>query len=263
MPIAKINGQGVYYEDSGGTGKPIIFMHGFLFDQSMFDKQVEALSSDFRCIRFDARAFGQTEWDGEAFDLYDTVADCIGLMDHLGLEKATLAGMSQGGYAAIRVAIKHPDRVEKLILMSTFKGVRPDDFKSVYTGIRDTWVEQGPIDPMLNQLMTVLIGPKERVSEYWDAWRDKWKAITGNAMYHGTNALMDRDPVTDEQVQAIQHPTLITHGTADHGIPIALAEQMSKLLPNLQAFVKVENAAHAANMTDPDGVNTAIRDFMS
>ncbi|PJF22785.1 MAG: alpha/beta hydrolase [Phototrophicales bacterium] len=263
MPIAQINSQGIFYEDSGGDGTPIIFMHGFLFDHSMFDSQVKALAPDYRCIRFDARAWGQTQWDGQAFDLYDTVADCIGLMDHLGLEKAVIAGMSQGGYAAIRLAIKHPDRVDKLILMSTFKGVRPDDFKSVYTGIRDTWVENGPIDPLLDQLMTVLIGPKERVSQFWDAWRDKWKTVTGNQMFHGTNALLDRDPISDEQVQGIQHPVLITHGTEDNGIPIALAEQMAKLLPNVKKFVRVPDAAHAANMTDPELVNQAIREFLS
>src|SRR5436853_2615570 len=119
MPIAHVNGQGLYFEDSGGPGPAVVFMHGFLMDQTMFDPQVAALAPSYRCVRFDARGFGQTEWDGRPFSLYDTVEDCIALMDHLGIERAAIVGMSQGGYAALRLALRHPEWVKALVLMST------------------------------------------------------------------------------------------------------------------------------------------------
>ncbi|MFW6084103.1 MAG: alpha/beta fold hydrolase, partial [Gemmatimonadota bacterium] len=108
MPITRINGQGIHYEDSGGDGPAVLFLHGFLMDRRMFDPQVEALSGAFRCVRFDARAFGDTEWDGKPFGLYDTAADGVGLLDELGIDSAVWVGHSQGGYAALRAALGHP-----------------------------------------------------------------------------------------------------------------------------------------------------------
>ena len=76
MPFADINGQGIWFEDSGGSGKPLILGHGMLMDSSMFDAQVAALAPEFRVIRWDARALGRTKWDGKPFTLWDSAADC-------------------------------------------------------------------------------------------------------------------------------------------------------------------------------------------
>ena len=262
MPIMPVNGQGIFYQDSGGDKPAVIFMHGFLFDQHMFDAQVSALEADFRCIRFDARGFGQTEWDGNAFDMYDTASDCLGLMDSLGLQQAVIVGMSQGGYAALRFAIRYPERLKALVLMSTFTGVRPDDFAQVYQAIRDNWVQNGPVDPMLDQLMTVLIGPKEKTEAFWQAWRPRWKDQSGDSIYHTINALLDRDVIEDAQVSAIPVPALVIHGKEDHGIPFALGQQMAKLLSHNKGLVEVSGAAHAANMTHPHIVNPALHQFL-
>jgi len=58
--IAELNGQGIYFEDSGGSGRPIILAHGFLMDGRMFEPQVATLAPEFRVIRWDARGFGRT-----------------------------------------------------------------------------------------------------------------------------------------------------------------------------------------------------------
>ena len=95
MPIAQINGQGIFYEDSGVGETAVVFLHGFLMDHTMFAPQVAALTPRYRSVCFDARGFGQTEWDGQPFNLYDTAADCIGLMEHLGIDRAVLVGSSK------------------------------------------------------------------------------------------------------------------------------------------------------------------------
>src|SRR6185503_14557422 len=77
MSYATINGQRIHFEDSGGSGPPVILAHGFLMDQSMFDRQVEVLAPAFRVIRWDERGFGQTEEDGRPFTYWDSAADCI------------------------------------------------------------------------------------------------------------------------------------------------------------------------------------------
>ncbi|MCX6536754.1 MAG: alpha/beta hydrolase, partial [Actinobacteria bacterium] len=65
MTFANINGQEIFYQDSGGTGPVVILAHGFLMDQTMFDAQVAALSPEFRVITWDERGFGRTKWDGK------------------------------------------------------------------------------------------------------------------------------------------------------------------------------------------------------
>jgi 3-oxoadipate enol-lactonase len=263
MSFASVNGQELFFEDTGGDGYPIVMMHGFLMDQSLFDPQVKVLAPTYRCIRFDARAFGQTKWDTKPFNLYDTASDCVGLMDHLGIKHAVIAGMSQGGYAALRMALKNPERIKALVLMSTWAGVDDEPTKAQFRQMRDTWASAGPIEPLMEGLATVLLGPKDApgMAANWDAWLPKWRNYPANAIVHGMNNLLDRDDIS-ARISEIKHPALSTHGDSDHGMPIALGEQLSKMLPNSQGFVVVAGAAHAANYTHPQVVNTALLNFM-
>jgi pimeloyl-ACP methyl ester carboxylesterase len=258
MPIAEINHQGLYYEDSGGEGPAVVFMHGFLFDQTMFDPQVAALAPKYRCIRFDARAFGQTVWDGQPFTLYDTAADAIGLLDHLGIQKATFVGMSQGGYAAMRIALKYPDRVQALVFMSTYYGVDTEDVKEIYRSMRNTWRDVGPA-PLLDTYLMLFLGNDEDLRAHWGP---KWAAANPHNIWHAKNNLIDRDELSDEQMRTITAPALVIHGMEDQGIPIMLGEQLHNILPNAKGMVRVPEAAHAANLMQPEVVNVALLAFL-
>jgi len=261
MPFASINNQNIFYEDSGGDGPAVVFMHGFLFDTTMFDEQVKALAPKYRCVRFDARAFGQTEWDGKAFTLYDTAADCVGLMDYLNIQQAVIVGMSQGGYAGIRVALKYPDRVKALVFISTYNGVDTDDVKEIYRSMRDTWVNEGPAK-VIDTYSFLFLGPQDKSPELWKYWRERWQARTGNQLFHANNNLIDRDEIGQDQVDKITMPALVLHGANDQGIPPALGEALYKSLPNAKKFVLVPDAAHASNVNNPKDTNTALLEFL-
>src|SRR5262245_60018150 len=101
MPHAAINGQEIYFEDSGGNGPPVVLAHGFLMDHEMFAPQVAALAGDYRVITWDERGFGATVYDGAPFTYWDSAADCLGLLDHLGIGRAVIGGMSQGGFVSL------------------------------------------------------------------------------------------------------------------------------------------------------------------
>jgi 3-oxoadipate enol-lactonase len=262
MPIAAINGQGIYYEDSGGSGPAVVCMHGFLMDQSMFDPQVAVLSPNYRCVRFDARGLGQTVWDGRPFSLYDTAADCVGLMDHLAIDQAVIIGMSQGGYAALRLALRHGERVKALVLIGTRSGIDPAEVQAAYREVRDVWRSAGPIPPLVEGLLTAIIGPQAETSGLWEVWRPKWEALSGEQIFHAMNNLLDRDDIDDAQLAQIQAPALIIHGEEDSGVPIALGEALHKALPNSKGLVRVRGAAHAVNLTHPEIVNPALLAFL-
>ncbi len=105
MAYAEVNGQRLYYEDSGGDGPPVILGHGFLMDHEMFAPQVAALAPEFRVITWDERGFGLTEFDDKPFTYWDSADDCLGLLTHLGIERAVVGGMSQGGFLSMRAAL--------------------------------------------------------------------------------------------------------------------------------------------------------------
>src|SRR5260370_8487186 len=114
MPVATANGIEIDYTDSGGHGPAVVFSHGFLMDRTMFDQQVTALTPKYRVITWDQRGHGGTRATG-AFTYWDSAADVLALLDHLGGERAVLAGMSQGGFLSLPAALIAPDRVRALV----------------------------------------------------------------------------------------------------------------------------------------------------
>jgi len=122
MPVAAVNGQEVYFEDSGGGGPALILSHGFLMDHEMFWPQVDELAGEFRVITWDERGFGRTPATGP-FSYWDSADDCLGLLDHLGIDRAVLGGMSQGGFLSLRAALRAPGRVKGLALIDTQSGL--------------------------------------------------------------------------------------------------------------------------------------------
>src|SRR5258708_2150488 len=122
MPLCEGNGQWVHFEGTGGKLAPLGLGHGLLMDQEMFAPQVEALSSRCRVITWDARCHGETETTDDAFSYWDLAEDLEGLLDHLGIARAVIGGMSQGGFVALRSALNHPERGAALALLDTQAG---------------------------------------------------------------------------------------------------------------------------------------------
>jgi len=121
MPTAAVNGIEVSYTDSGGAGPVVVLSHGFLMNQSMFDAQVAALAPEYRVITWDERGHGGTAAPGP-FSYWDSARDALALLDHLGIERAVLGGMSQGGFLSLRAALLAPERVSGLILIDSQAG---------------------------------------------------------------------------------------------------------------------------------------------
>jgi 3-oxoadipate enol-lactonase len=254
MPYADINGQRIYYEDTGGSGPPVILAHGFLMDQSMFDPQVAALSPEFRVIRWDERIFGRTEWDGKPFTYWDSAADCIGLLDHLGIDRAVVGGMSQGGWLSLRAALARPKRVKALVLLSTSAHVEPSEQgKAELRQTSELW----PMPQIVEMIAGLLLGGPQ----HWEPWIARWREFPKERLQAGVSTLLERDDILP-RIGEITCPAIIVHGTADVGMPMALSEELARALPRCKAFIKVEGAAHAPSLTHPDQVNPPLLEFL-
>jgi 3-oxoadipate enol-lactonase len=255
MPTATINGTDIHFQDSGGSGPVVVLSHGFLMDHTMFDPQVAALRSTHRVVTWDERGFGGTRATG-SFSYWDSAREVLGLLDHLGVEKAVIGGMSQGGFLSLRVALTAPDRVRGLILIDTQAGTEDADKVDGYGLLHQTWVEHGPT-PVQDVIAGLILGPGR-----WDDWFAKWAHMEKEQFTLAFRCLMDRDDVTG-RLGEIDAPTLIVHGDADAAIPLAKAERLRDGLGGPTELVVVPGAPHAANLTHPEPVNAAIVRFLA
>ncbi|HJY57596.1 MAG TPA: alpha/beta hydrolase, partial [Streptosporangiaceae bacterium] len=143
VPFASVNGQQLYFEDTAGNGPVVVFSHGNLMNRDMWVAQVEALHGEFRCVVWDERLHGRTKDDGGLYTYWDAADDLLGLLDHLGVERATLAGHSQGGFLSLHAALCAPERVKALVLTDTAAVAWPPETLAQMSGIRDRFRDGG------------------------------------------------------------------------------------------------------------------------
>lgn len=256
MPFASINGQNLYFEDTGGGGLPVILGHGFLMDREMFAPQVAALAPEFRVITWDQRGFGRTEFDGQPFSYWDSARDCLGLLDYLGIERAVIGGMSQGGYLSLRAALLAPQRALALVLIDTQALPENPQLTEGYRQMLDTWAAVGPVDELAQTIATIIINdPAENAR-----WIAKWKSRPHHSIVEPGRCLLHRDDVSG-RLGEIRRPALVIHGSNDTAITLDRMQAMARGLSDCEV-VEIAGAAHAANLTHPKPVNAALLPFL-
>jgi pimeloyl-ACP methyl ester carboxylesterase len=256
MSTAQVNGQRLYFEDSGGDGPAVLLSHGFLMDHEMFAPQVDVLAGAFRVITWDQRGHGETPSTGP-FTYWDSADDALGLLDHLGVGRAVFGGMSQGGFISLRGALRAPERVRGLVLIDTQAGVEIPEAVPGYDAMHDEWLANGPSD-VQDVVAAIILGPGCDPAP----WLAKWAALPREDLTAPYRCLMDRDDITD-RLGEITSPAIIFHGAEDAAIPMARAEALRDGLADCRDLVVVPGAGHAANLGRPDVVNPPLEDFLA
>lgn len=260
MPFAAINGQNIFYTDTGGADKPVLlFSHGLLMDHRMFDPQVAALQSDYRCIAWDERGHGQTAQASACapFSYYDSADDAAALLAHLGVQQAVLVGMSQGGYLSLRCALTHPELVRALVLIDTQALPEDPALMPHHMAMAQRWAHSGMDDGMAATVASIILG------DSWEgasAWKAQWQGMDTAHLLQCFATLGQRDDIS-QKIAAITVPALVIHGSHDYAIAPQRAQQMAESLPQSQ-WLEVAGAGHAPNLTHPEPVNQAMADFL-
>ena len=256
MPFADVNGQRIYFEDSGGDGAAVLFSHGFLMDHEMFASQIAALAGEFRTITWDERGFGQTEATSD-FTFWDSAEDALALLTHVGVERAFLVGMSQGGFLSLRAALLAPDRVLGLGLIDSQSGPEPAEALPLYEAMTDEWIANGASDELAGAVASIIMSPGYDHAP----WVAKWQVRPTDFIRRPFRALAERDDISD-RLGEITAPAIVFHGEADVAIPMERAEQLLAELPNCDELVRIPGAGHAANLSHPDEVNGPLLAFL-
>src|SRR5512134_1803433 len=224
MEKVNINGIQLAYERRG-KGTPLVLLHGYPLDHHLWDEVVPLLEDTFDLILPDLRGFGESSTVNSFYAMEDFAADIGGLLDHLGIEKAALAGHSMGGYVALAFIRLFPERVRGLGLVSSQVLADPPERKEArYKSATD--VAEHGIGNVV-ETMALKFTPDEKLQDFARASMERQSP----AAYIGALKAMASRVDSTHLLASFLFPVVIVHGDADELIPIERAREIKAALP--------------------------------
>lgn len=252
----------IAYRDQGPQTAPaVVFLHGFPFNQSMWDAERSLLSKDFRVITYDHRGHGQSDVAGGQYLIELLVDDLIALLDHLKVQKAILCGLSMGGYVTLRAVERNPERVSALVLCDTRAEADSNEAKvKRAAGVRT--VKEKGVPAFAEGFLKAIFAP-ETFSKNPEAVSKIKKAIEANSAEGIAGTLISLAARTDTTAALpnIKVPTLILVGAKDAITPLAASEALHKGIPGSQMEI-IPGAAHMSNLENPAAFQKALTTFL-
>lgn len=264
MPTVKINGVNLYYE-THGSGFPLVFVYGLGGNTGMWAPQVEAFSAHYRFITWDPRGHGKSDSpaDPKHYGLKNNAADLHALLDHLGIERAYIGGLSMGGGIAATYALAHPERVRALMIMDSnsasgrgqspaMRALREKQIELAETrgmeAVADYVIESNP------NLRTQAEASPEARQHMRKMYLDLNPAGHAN-----TIRAMLTEIFPTEKLASLKMPTLVLAGEDDPAMDaVKLTHSM---IPGAQLVI-LPKAGHTSNLDDPAAFNAAILAFL-
>jgi 3-oxoadipate enol-lactonase len=248
-----------YHVVSGPAGAPALVLSNSLGSTlAMWDHQAGPLAERFRLVRYDIRGHGRSPVPPGPYAIDDVGADLVDLLDHLGIERAHIAGVSLGGMTAMWMAIHAPERVDKLVLSST----------SARLGPPEGWAERAAT---VREQGTGAVAPAGVGRWLTEAYRAAHPEVAAEleAMIASTPAEgyaaacaiiehMDLEPRLGE----IRAPTLVISAADDPTTPPEHGERIAAAIPGARHVV-VDDAAHLAVIERPEAITPLILEHLS
>lgn len=238
--------------DRSGAGAPLVLIHGYPLDLSIWDSVAPLLENDFDLIIPDLRGFGESSTVDTPYTMLDFANDIAGLLDFLGVEKVALVGHSMGGYVALAFAREYPDRVSGLALVSSQAAAdAPERKAGRYKTARDV-AEKGV--EVVAEAMTPKLSVNEKVQEFVNLLI---KAQSQAGVIGALKAMAEREDFMPVLPQ-FSFPVVLIHGDADMLIPIERAKEIKSILPAAQ-LIKLKKAGHMPMMEFPKETAEALK----
>lgn len=266
MPRIDVNGTSLHYEDTGpgSTGQTIVFSHGLLWSTALFAPQVAHLRGRYRVIAYDHRGQGRSADDAAPSIAIDTVyADAVALIEALHLGPVHFAGLSMGGFVAMRLGARRPDLVRSLLLLETTADPEPAENVPKYRKLNFVarWFGLGLVAAKVMPIMfsqDFLTDPARAAERY--EWRARLVA-NRRSIWRAVNGVIDRPGIYDE-LGRITCPVLVVVGEQDVATAPAKAERIHAAIPHSR-LVRIAKAGHSSSVEQPAAVNAAIDAFLA
>ena len=241
------------YRLEGPGDTPVLVMANSLGTTfRMWDAQAPALSERFRLLRYDHRGHGDSAVPPGPYTMGDLGGDVLALLDRLEVERFSFCGLSIGGMVGMWIASEAPERVDRLVLCCTSARFDPDAYNSRAQTVRVEGV--GVIaDAVLERWFT----PRFRASHPEVVeWGGSMLRNTPVEGYAGCCEAIGGAELAS-RLGAISAPTLVIAGADDPAAPVTQAELIRDSIPDARLAV-IEQAAHLANVEQPEAVKQAI-----
>ncbi|MGO8077165.1 alpha/beta fold hydrolase [Rhizobium leguminosarum] len=246
MPVAKTSGMAevndikMYYAEYG-EGDPILFIHGGLGNAEVWGHQVADFAKDHRVIVADSRGHGRSTRSQQPFGYDLMTSDYVALLDYLKIDKVTLVGWSDGGIIGIDMAMKHPEKLTRVIAQAanvTTDGVKADvmDNKTFNDYINVAGEQYRKLSPTPNEYDAFV----KQISEMW-ATQPAWTAA---------------------DLGKISVPVTLAIGDHDEAVKLDHTEMMAKQIPGAKLVI-LKDVSHFAMLQDPAAYDGMIRGAMA
>lgn len=258
---ATINHLNIDYRDQGG-GEPVIFIHAFPLNQTMWDDQLTALSHHCRTVTLGLRGFSGSDVPDGPTTMEQMAADVRGLMSVLDIERATLVGLSMGGYVVLAFYREYPDAVRALVLADTRASA--DTHAAHQRRLQSAEkAEREGAAAIADDMVPLLLG--KTTQETRPDITARVRAMIESNSPHGISAAQRGMAARRDStyiLTAIDFPTLILVGAEDQLTPVAEAEGMRDGIHGARLQV-IDGAGHLSNLERPHEFNAALIEFIA
>jgi pimeloyl-ACP methyl ester carboxylesterase len=266
----EVNGTAVRtrYAEAGAADKPhVVLLHGTGGHWETFAPNLAALSEHFHCVALDMVGNGFTDKPDFDYEIPVYVEHVLGVMDRFGMDKAHFVAMSLGAWVASTIAVAHPDRVAKVVLMSpagkeaaasNMARIRAERTKAVN---EPTWESLHAVFAHLiadeNNRLPDLIGLRQAIYRRADT-----RQTIEHLLILQDATARDRNLIPEEKWTTITAPVMVVASGKDLGVYQDTATSIAKLIPNAELF-EMPGVRHWPHFEDPESFNPAVIEFLT
>jgi 3-oxoadipate enol-lactonase len=260
MNLVHVRGIEMAY-DEVGSGTPVLLLHGFPFNRSMWDEQVEALTPRYRVITPDLRGHGETMVTAGPATMDMMARDVAALMESLEISRATVGGLSMGGYVALALYKLYPLRVRALVLADTRAQADTEEARENRELQAEKALNEG-MGPIADAMLPKLLSPETMAQQPQVVARVREMIV--NTKPEGAAAAQRGMAQRSDQLPFLWRiiaPTLIVVGREDAITPLSDSERMHREIGGSRLAV-IEDAGHVSNLEQPESFNRVLTKFL-
>jgi pimeloyl-ACP methyl ester carboxylesterase len=265
-PVSKhveIYGQKIHYLEAGSSGPSVILLHGLGGDATNWAQTIPALASKYHVYAPDQIGFGQSDKPIVNYRVATLVEFLDQFYQKLGIEKATLVGNSFGGWAAAAFAVAHPQKVDKLALVSaagySAKGyAKRETLKELYPAFNPSTTAD------MRRLFELLFYDKAMSTDavVVPSFAKKLKTGDGYTINSFMDSILRSEDFIDDKVKTIKAPTLVIWGKEDKLNPLAMGEAFAQDISGAQKVI-IEQCGHVPQIEKAPAFNSALLKFLA
>lgn len=262
------DGRRLYVEEEG-AGDPLLFIHEFAGDHRSWKPQIEHFRTRHRCIVYAARGYPPSDVPGdlEAYSQDRAVQDALAVIDGLGIERAHVVGLSMGGFCALHLGLRTPDRTRSLVVAGVGYGAAPEAeerFRRESSAIAEAFRTEGAaaVAPRY------AVGPARVQLQKRNpaAWEEFVRALAEHSSEGAALTMLGvqtRRPslyAMQDELRRLRVPTLVLAGDEDDGC-LEASLMMKRTIPSA-GLMLLPRTGHTANLEDPYVFNRAVAEFL-